>query len=273
MVEVLEAMDQAVTVVDVHPERVAARPGSVLGRGTEASTLEEAGVRKAVGVIAGTGDDVDNLSIILTARELNDDLFFVARQERPQNDQLFDNSGADLIARPSVIVGRRILALATTPLLKTFLDHIEGKQADESFAERARRDLERSLGDYAPNVWVTHVAGPNAAGLRAANEEGVTLKLDHLLHNTRSGKGEDLRCVCLVLDRGDQARYFLPNADTEIQEGDRMLFAGRSSARREITRALQDPVLLLDYATPQRIPRTAVGRWLARRGAGQVNRG
>ena len=112
---------------------------------------------------------------ILTARELNDDLFFVARQERPQNDQLFDNSGANLIARPSVIVGRRILALATTPLLKTFLDHLEGKQADESFAERARRDLERSLGDYAPNVWVTHVEGPNAAGLRAANEEGEWL--------------------------------------------------------------------------------------------------
>ena len=73
------------TVIDVHPERVAERPGSVLGRGTEAATLEQAGVREAVGIIAGTGDDVDNLSIIMTARELNPHLFVVG-------DYLYDST-------------------------------------------------------------------------------------------------------------------------------------------------------------------------------------
>ena len=63
----------------------------------------------AVGIIAGTGDDMDNLSIIMTALELNPDLFVVARQENPQNDELFDASGAHLVARRSLIVARRIL--------------------------------------------------------------------------------------------------------------------------------------------------------------------
>lgn len=272
VLQVLEEQGNSVTVVDVDAEQVAAVENGIEGRGTEAHTLQAADIDDAVGIVAGTSDDVDNLSILLTAQDLRDELFCVGRQELPQNDELFDASGADLVARPSVIVARRILALATTPLLKTFLDHLE-HSADDAFASRVRRRLERILGGHAPNVWVTAVEGYNAQGLRAAREEGVALRLDHLVHNTRSGDNEDLRCVCLLLDRGNGMRLFLPGEDEEIKEGDRLLFAGRGSARREITRALQDPVLLLDFATPQRIPRTAIGRWLARRGAERASEG
>ncbi|MGD8346260.1 MAG: NAD-binding protein, partial [Lysobacterales bacterium] len=38
------------TVIDVHPDRVRERPGSVLGRGTEANTLKEAGIMEAEGI-------------------------------------------------------------------------------------------------------------------------------------------------------------------------------------------------------------------------------
>ena len=147
-----------------------------------------------------------------------------------------------------------------------FLDYLE-KEADDAFANRARQRLERVLGGIAPNVWVTTLEGDLATGLRVAKTEGVHLKLKHLVHNTRRAGEEDLRCVCLVLDRGNEMRRFLPDEDVELQEGDRLLFAGRSSARREISWALKDPVLLLDFATPERIPRTAIGRWLARRNA------
>ncbi len=272
VLDALERSGQVCRVIDVHPERVEGLEGAVLGRGTEADTLLEAGIQDAVGVVAGTGDDIDNLSIALTALELNDKLFVVARQEHPHNEELFDQlftaCRAHLVARPSLIVARRILALATTPLLKTFLEHLVS--AKDAFAERARGRLERALVDtstqslWAPSVWVTNIEGEDAVGFRAADEEGVTLRLDHLLHNTRTGEDEDLRCVCLMHQRGSQ-RTFLPEPGQDLREGDELLFAGRGSARREITRALRDPVLLLDYATPQRIPRTSIGRWLAKR--------
>ena len=41
------------TIIDVHPDRVEKREDAVLGRGTEAHTLMEAGVKEAVGIIAG----------------------------------------------------------------------------------------------------------------------------------------------------------------------------------------------------------------------------
>lgn len=264
LIDVLEAAGQDVTVVDIKPDRVRRYEEAVLGRGTEAATLENAGIREAVGIIAGTNDDVDNLSIILTARDLNGRLCTIARQEDPNNTELFSASGADLVAQPNLIVTRRILALATTPLLKAFLEHLE--REDDDFGSRVEALLRRRLGGLAPNVWVTELTGVHARGLEAARDEGVELRLKHLVHNTRTALGEDLRCVCLVLERGEHLRLILPDEDEVLQPGDKLLFAGRGHARREISRALQDPVLLLDFATPeQRIPRTAIGRWLARR--------
>ncbi|MEM1413196.1 MAG: NAD-binding protein [Pseudomonadota bacterium] len=265
--EVLEARNQMVTVVDVHPARVKGAAHGVIGRGTEAKTLIDAGIREADGIVAGTGDDVDNLSILLTAHELNSNLFSVARQEDPQNNEIFERSGAGLIARPSLIVARRILALATTPLLKTFLDFLE-KQADEATATRLKRRLERILGGHAPNVWLNELSGQQARGLRAAEAEGVSLTLDELVHNQRSPEAEPLRCVCLVLDRGNEMRKYLPGDEERLQEGDRLLFAGRGSARRAIDRALRDEVLLMDAAMDEPLPRSSIGRWLARRKSG-----
>ncbi len=117
----------------------------------------------AVGIIAGTGDDVDNLSIVMTALELNPDLFVVARQENPLNDQLFESSGADLVARRSLIVARRILAVATTPLLPVFNDHLVNQ--DERFAQRVKHRLEavaRGLCAQPVDPRICRVNGPTA---------------------------------------------------------------------------------------------------------------
>ena len=96
-----------------------------------------------------------------------------------------------------------------------------------------------------------------------AQAEGIAVNLGHITHNTRSESGEALNCVCLVLERGAR-RLFLPEQDFEIHAGDRLLFAGRSSAHREMLRALIDPVLLMDFATPHSMPRSAVWRWLGK---------
>jgi len=62
----------------------------VRGLGTDAATLDQAGVRNAAGIVAGTDDDVTNLSIAVTARELNDGIFTVVRQNLRANHALFD---------------------------------------------------------------------------------------------------------------------------------------------------------------------------------------
>ncbi len=264
LIQTLEKNDQEYTLVDVRNDRVDDCEHGVVGRGTEAPTLLAAGIEEAAGIIAGTGDDVDNLSIIITAREStrNKKLFVIGRQEQRQNDELFEASGAHLVARPNWIVARSILASATTPGLSKFLNYLI--HADEDFARRVEHKLSRCLGGVAPVVWSTELSGAYARGLSAAREEGIDVRLESFLHNTRSGQNEDLRCVCLMLKRGAQ-ELMLPSLELSVIEGDILLFAGRSSAQREVAHALTDPILLLDYATPRRIPRTAIGRLVDRR--------
>jgi voltage-gated potassium channel len=257
----LERAGMPYTVIDVHPDRVKNREGAILGRGTEAATLLQAGVTDAVGIIAGTGDDVDNLSIIMTALELNPDLFAVGRQEIQQYDELFDSSGADLVARRSLIVARRMLAMATTPLLPVFLAHLVNE--DDSFAIKVKARLECVLRGRAPNLWMEELSSGNANAILTAARENVELRLEHITHNLRAETPEALDCVCLLLERG-ASRLFLPGPQQGLLEGDRLLFAGRGSARRLMTWTLTDPNSLISFATGRQHPRGAIGRWLAR---------
>ncbi len=107
VIEQMKNTNFHVTVIDVHARAPTCLPESILGRGTEAHTLEAAGIADAQGIVAATGDDIDNLSIIMTARNLNPGLFVIARQERRENSALFDSSGADLVALRSRIVARQ----------------------------------------------------------------------------------------------------------------------------------------------------------------------
>lgn len=249
------------TVVETNPERLAPYPGGVLGPGTEAPTLQEAGIGDAAGIIAGTGDDIDNLSIAMTALALNERLFVVARQEMQANDVLFDACGAKLVARRGLIVARRILAVTTTPLLPVFLDHLIG-QADE-FAEHAATRLRAVLDGRAPSLWAVRMDDPLNVGVRTAHEAGIELRLGHLSRNLRREEEEQLACVCLVLER-DSERVFLPGDDYPLRDGDRLLYAGRGLARREMLRMLGDPVWLMNAATGEPWPRSAVWRLFGR---------
>jgi Trk K+ transport system NAD-binding subunit len=246
----------------VHPERLPAYEKSVLGRGTEAHTLEEADIANASGIIAATGDDIDNLSIIMTALTLNKGLFTVARQDRRQHDELFDSLGADLVARRSLIVARRILSIVTTPLLRPFIDHLV--RADESFAQRTAARLEDVLRGRAPRIWVFELKDEIESNLRFVQRRAGHVRLEHILSNSRSEENELLPCVCLMLERG-AGRIFLPESDSELQAGDRLLFAGRGQAHREITWTLVDSHSLLRNITGRYLPRGAVWRWLSGR--------
>ena len=262
MAAILDEAGIPFTVIDVHPERVAKWSDSLLGRGTEAVTLDEARVRDAVGIIAGTGDDMDNLSIVMTAREMNPHLFVVARQENPQNDELFDASSADLVARRSLIVARRILMLATTPLLPVFIDHMI--HHDEAFANTVKHRLSSVLEGRSPGLWTMHLTGPWAHSLREAKSENVPVRMEHLTQNARTPAYESLPCVCLLLERGS-SRIFLPSPEQALIEGDTLLFAGRGAARDEMLFALREPTALVSVASGRPQPRGAIMRRLARK--------
>ena len=265
IVQCLERLALPYTVIDIHPDRIHHANDDVLGRGTEAHTLVAAKIHDAVGIVAGTGDDIDNLSIVMTARELNPRLLTVVRQEQQENGRLFDTLGADMVARRSMIVARHILYIVTTPLLATFLQHMLNQ--DDGFAQRVSARLKALLGGRSPAVWTTRLEGDAADGIAEAERVGARIRLEHVMRHSRSTGAEQLRCFCLLLERG-AARVFLPEPTQELHAGDVLLMVGRDAAQREMLWTLSSPLALLASATGRVVPRSALWRYFNRKTRG-----
>lgn len=196
--------------------------------GTEAPTLIEAGIERSVGVVAGTDDDITNLSIAVTAREVNPRLFTILRQNLQANRALFAAFRADILMVSSEIIADECLALIHTPLLGRFLEVV--RRESDAWADGVIARLQASIGVAAPEIWSVRLnAGDAPAMHRALFFEGAAVTVEDLRRNPAE-RTRTLACEALYLARGD-AGEVLPEGKTPLQAGDRILFAGTRGAR------------------------------------------
>ena len=97
---------------------------AIPGDATDEEILKSAGINKARGIIIATGEDVDNLFITLTARELHPEIWIVARASKSENIKRLYRSGADKVISPETSGGEDIYFAAIQPtLLKITMMH------------------------------------------------------------------------------------------------------------------------------------------------------
>lgn len=244
MVSTLEEMGIPVTIID-HAPPMEGDERWVRGDGASVPALLAAGIREAVGVVACTNDDVNNLSIVVTARELNPNLFVVLRQNLQANQALFDAFESDFTVVPSQIVARECLAILTTPLLAPFLSEI--KQRGEAWASTLLDQLTERFGWEAPTVWSARVDANQASALLRllSAPAGPPVSLGDVLLDPHD-RAQELECRVLYLARADDSTVMLPHRHTPIQAGDRLLLAGRGAARGALELTLHNENTL-DY--------------------------
>ena len=100
------------------------------GDASEDELLVKAGIARAAGVFAITGDDSKNLVIVLTAKQLNPEVRVVARCHEVNYVDKIRMVGADDIVSPDFTGGMRIASSMIRPHVVTFLD--EMLRADKS---------------------------------------------------------------------------------------------------------------------------------------------
>jgi len=224
--ERLSAEGLALTVVEANPHITDPPPGSVLGRGTEAHTLQEAQIETAAGIVAGTDNDANNLSIIMTARELNPKLFLVARQNRQPNDPIFAAARLDLVMQRASIIAHKIFAMIRTPLLADFLQLT--RAMSNGWANELAARISAVTGELGPHVWAVRLNAQEAPAVWRMLMDGGTVTVGDLLRNPKH-LDETLGCIVLLHKRSDQ-EPLLPEESVELQAGDELLFCGRFRA-------------------------------------------
>ena len=96
----------------------------VYGDAGDDLVLIDAGIKEAKYLIAALPDDASNLFLVLTARQLNPDLFIIARAEEYSTCSKLELAGASKVIMPSRIGGDQMASLVVTPDLITFMDKL-----------------------------------------------------------------------------------------------------------------------------------------------------
>jgi voltage-gated potassium channel len=186
-----------VVVIERDPERIARLSDRdllyVAGEATDEDNLIKAGVGRARGLLAVLKTDSDNVYVTLTARQLNPELFIIARGGEEKSENKLLAAGANRVVSPYLMGAHRI---AQTILRPTVTDFLELTLMEKS------RDIQMEEVPVHPSSRLIDVA---------LQDSGIRKDLDLIIVAVRKPEGEML---------------FNPSSQTKLQGGDMVVAIG-----------------------------------------------
>ncbi len=258
--QLLQERQMQVVVIHPDPEQSGCPPGTVPGRGTLAEELSAAGVEGAVGIVAATGDDADNLSILITARALNPGLFHVVLENGLSSHALFRAAEPDFLGQPSSVVAGTILSRISSSLVEPFTRHL--LQQDNDIARQALAGFLRHQSDHPPQLSSGRISAKRTPALARALQAGSVITVGKLLADPRDWQ-QRLQLEVVFIRRQQQDILF-PDDDFPLAMGDRLLLAGRDGEADRLRAALENDERLEYVLTGRDRQQGLVWRWLER---------
>lgn len=122
----LMSIKESLVVIDRDEVRTreagAAGLRTVRGDASLESTLELAGIKRAARLVTLLPKDAENLYVILTAKELNPNLYIITRADDEASERRLQRAGANKIVSPYRMGGKRIADGLIRPYVTDFLD-------------------------------------------------------------------------------------------------------------------------------------------------------
>lgn len=168
---------------------------------TADETLTRAGINKAKGLVTVLSTDAENLFVVLSARELNHEIFIVTRALDESSQSKFKTAGANRVVSPYHSGGVRIANLILKPAVVDFLE----------LATRGA-EVELKLEELVINENSVY--------------NGKTLEEAKI--------GRDLGVIILAIKNTDGKIMFNPSAKTVINSGDTLIAIGELSKLKKL---------------------------------------
>ena len=107
-----------------HALRQAGEFPHLVGDPTLEEILDQAGIRRAAGLLVAGNDDRVNVFLVITARGINPELRIVARAVDPQTATKLRRAGATAVVAPNELGGMRLASEMLRPRTTSFLDRM-----------------------------------------------------------------------------------------------------------------------------------------------------
>jgi len=249
-----------IVVVDAHPEKNQAPDNTIHGRGTEAKTLAQAGINEASVVIAATDDDPNNLSILITAQQLNNQVLTVGRVSREVNHSLFVTANCDYVMRRSQIIANQTLTTISRPLVSKFIKYSSSLNKDDTHT-LIKNILELTSGK-SPITWRLVINKSNAPAITHYLKKQGSLHLGQLIEDQTIPNS---KAIPLLLERNGVS-HLMPQPDHELHVNDEILWCCQRHYNSLAKRLTNNDELIdsLINKNPHHIP---LLRWLSRKNA------
>ncbi len=173
----------------------------LIGEATDEDVLIKAGIKRASGIIAGVRTDDENVLLVQLARQLNPDLFVVARASRESSKQTLEDAGAHKVISPYDIGARRMAHAILRPTVIKFLETAFNDESTEFQFEEIRV----------------------RPGAKLANISLVD-----------SGIRQKLNLIVIAIQDKDGAMRFNPQADTKFAIGDTIVVMGSAKSIKQL---------------------------------------
>ncbi len=253
----LEAAGLTLKAIDLDPAHCAEE--GIVGSALAEERMKEAGIEEACGLIAGTDVDANNLAIVNSTRRLKRKLFVIIRQNEVGNRSLIEAARANMEFVQSVLMTNECLQLLTTPLLNRFL--MLAREQANVWAAGVGGRLRDTVGDVVPSVWAV-TCDPTLLGVQQALVENPDppLRLSHLLADPDDRRHQLKAVPLLLLSSGKDV--LLPDGQTQLHAGDRIVFAGEAGVEGLQRRTLTEDVAMEYVRSGYEPSRTWLGRLL-----------
>lgn len=165
----------------------------IWGDASDEANLVRAGINKAKGLVAVLPTDTDNVFLVLTARQLNPDLFIMARASYKESINKLHAAGASTVESPYNVGALRMAQKILHPTVTDFLDLALVDQ---------RKDIKMDEIPVSPS----------------SDLVGVILK--------DSGIRQNFNLIIIAIKKADGSMLFNPSFETVIQAGDTVIAVG-----------------------------------------------
>jgi voltage-gated potassium channel len=177
----------------------------VQGDATDEDVLTKSGIEQAAGLVAVLGTDADNVFLVLTARQLNPQLYIVARASDARAAAKLKAAGANKVESPYEMGAVRMAQRILRPTVTSFLDLALAQSSDEIQMEEIPVSPESELVD-------------------------VMLK--------DSGIRQRFNLILIAIKKADGEMIFNPSFEARLAGGDTVIAVGGVENLRGLHKAL-----------------------------------
>ena len=145
----------------------------VVGNASSDEVLQTAGISRALGLVAVTDTDAENVFITMSARALNASIRVVSRANETASERKLLRAGAEGVIRPLEIAGTRIAHMLLHPATTGFLDVITRTGTDELRIQDLQiREQSPLAGQTLEGANIRARSGSMVLGIRRLSGEG-----------------------------------------------------------------------------------------------------